>query len=110
MLGMPAWAAMNGQAIVIGLGDGEDAKLDEMLMGATGDAGRLSRLHLNGDMYRQWVDVMADKAQAYASAMNDASAADGAPDDQAAQTAAAERSKAQFQSMKAQAARIVQVG
>jgi hypothetical protein len=110
MLGMPAWAAMNGQAIVVGLGEGEDGKLDEMLMGATGDAGRLSRLHLNGDMYRAWVDVMAEKAQAYASAMNAASSADGAPDDQAAQTAAAERSKAQFDSMKAQASRIVQVG
>lgn len=110
MLGMPGWAAMNGQAIAIGLGNGEDAKLDEMLMGATGDAGRLGRLHLNGDMYRQWVDVMSEKAQAYANAMTEASGADGAPADQAAQTSAAQRSKAQFEAMKAQAARIVQVG
>src|SRR6201991_236716 len=110
MLGMPGWAAMNGQAIVIGLGDGEDAKLDEILMGATADAGLLSRLHLNGDMYRAWVDVMADKAQSYANAMTEASGADGAPDDQAAQTSAALRSKAQFEAMKSQAARIVQVG
>ncbi|NID15550.1 hypothetical protein [Luteibacter yeojuensis] len=109
MLGMPGWAAMNGQAIAIGVGDGEDGKLDEMLMGAIGDAGRLGRMHLNGDMYRMWVDVMAEKAQAYASSMAEAAGADGAPEDQAAQASAAERSKMQFDAMKAQAARIVQV-
>jgi len=109
MLGMPGWAAMNGQAIVVGVGAGEDAKLDEMLMGSVGDAGRLSRFHLNGDMYRAWVDVMADKAQSFANNMAEAAGADGAPDDQQAQAAAAERSKAQFEAMKAQAARIVDV-
>lgn len=109
MLGMPGWAAMNGQAIAIGVGLGEDAKLDEVLMASTGDAGRLSRMHLNGDMYRAWVDVMADKAKAYANAMSTAAGADGAPDSQAEDTAAAERSKAQFDSMKAQATRVVQV-
>ncbi|SEV84272.1 hypothetical protein [Luteibacter sp. 329MFSha] len=109
MLGMPGWAAMNGQAIVIGVGEGEDAKLDDMLMGSVGDAGRLSRLHLTGDMYRTWVDVMADKATSYAASMAEAAGADGAPDDQQAQAMAAERSKAQFDAMKAQAARIVRV-
>jgi hypothetical protein len=109
MLGMPGWAAMNGQAIAIGVGPGEDAKLDEVLMASTGDAGRLSRMHLNGDMYRAWVDVMADKAQTYANAMTTAAGADGAPDSQADDTAAAQRSKAQFDAMKAQATRVVQV-
>ncbi|SKB92716.1 hypothetical protein [Luteibacter sp. 22Crub2.1] len=109
MLGMPGWAAMNGQAIAIGLGAGEDAKLDDVLMGSTGDAGRVSRLHLNGDMYRSWVDVMADKAQAFASNMTEAAGADGAPDGQADTAAAAQRSKAQFDAMKAQAARVMQV-
>ncbi|WP_213948749.1 hypothetical protein [Luteibacter sp. dw_328] len=109
MLGMPGWAAMNGQAIAIGVGPGEDAKLDEVLMASTGDAGRLSRMHLNGDMYRAWVDVMAEKAQTYANAMTTAAGADGAPDSQAEDTAAAQRSKAQFDSMKAQATRVVQV-
>lgn len=109
MLGMPAWAAMNGQAIAIGVGAGEDAKLDDVLMGSTGDAGRVSRLHLNGDMYRSWVDVMADKAESFASNMTEAAGADGAPDGQADTAAAAQRSKAQFDAMKAQAARVVQV-
>jgi hypothetical protein len=109
MLGMPGWAAMNGQAIAVGVGAGEDAKLDEVLMGSTGDAGRVSRLHLNGDMYRSWVDVMAEKAKAYASAMTEAAGADGAPDDQASTAATAQRSNAQFDAMKAQAARVVQV-
>ncbi|MET0254472.1 MAG: hypothetical protein ABW193_01685 [Luteibacter sp.] len=109
MLGMPGFAAMNGQAIAIGVGAGEDAKLDEVLMGSTGDAGRASRLHLNGDMYRSWVDVMAEKAQAFASNMTEAAGADGAPDGQADTAAAAQRSKAQLDAMKAQAARVVQV-
>lgn len=109
MLGMPGWAAMNGQAIAVGVGAGEDAKLDDVLMGSTGDAGRVSRLHLNGDMYRSWVDVMADKAKSYASAMTEAAGADGAPDDQATTAATAQRSNAQFDAMKAQAARVVQV-
>ena len=109
MLGMPGWAAMNGQAIVVGVGEGEDGRLDELLMGSVGDAGRVSRFHLNGDMYRAWVDVMADKAQSFAANMAEAAGADGAPDDQQAQAAAAERSKAQFEAMKAQAARIVDV-
>lgn len=109
MLGMPGFAAMNGQAIAIGVGAGEDARLDEVLMGSTGDAGRVSRLHLNGDMYRSWVDVMAEKAQAFASNMTEAAGADGAPDGQADTAAAAQRSKAQFDAMKAQAARVVQV-
>jgi len=109
MLGMPGWAAMNGQAIAVGVGAGEDAQLDDVLMGSTGDAGRVSRLHLNGDMYRSWVDVMADKAKSYASAMTEAAGADGAPDDQATTAATAQRSNAQFDAMKAQAARVVQV-
>jgi len=109
MIGMPGWAAMNGQAIAIGVGLGEDSKLDEVLMASTGDAGRLTRMHLNGDMYRQWVDVMAEKAQTYANAMTTAAGADGAPDSQADDTAAALRSKAQFDAMKAQATRVVQV-
>lgn len=110
MLGMPGWAAMNGQAVAIGLGDGEDAKLDDVLMGSIGDAGRLSRVHLNGDMYRAWVNFMAQKADTYANAMAEAAGADGAPDDQATDASAAQRSKAQFESMKAQAARVVSVG
>ena len=109
MLGMPGFAAMNDKAIVIGLGAGEDARLGELLSASTGDAGRVSRLHLNGDMYRSWVDVMADKAQTYASAMSEAAGADGAPDDQAETAATAQRSKAQFDAMKAQAARVQQV-
>lgn len=109
MLGMPGFAAMNDKAIVFGLGAGEDAKLGELLSASTGDAGRVSRLHLNGDMYRSWVDVMAEKAQTYASSMAEAAGADGAPDDQAETAATAQRSKAQFDAMKAQAARVQQV-
>ncbi|MET0935226.1 MAG: hypothetical protein ABWX83_04510 [Luteibacter sp.] len=110
MFGAPGFAAMNGQAIAIGIGAGEDAKLDEVLMASTGDAGRLGRVHLNGDMYRQWVNVMAEKADTYANAMSAAAGADGAPDSQPDDAAAAQRSKAQFEAMKAQAARVVQVG
>ncbi|MDF4025189.1 hypothetical protein P3W24_09460 [Luteibacter sp. PPL201] len=109
-LGMPAFAAMNGQAVAIGVGAGEDNKLDDALMGALGDAGRMVRVHLSGDMYRSWIDVMAEKAQTYAQAQAEAAGADGAPDDQASMAATAQRSKAQFDAMKQQAARVVQVG
>ncbi|KAF1006651.1 MAG: hypothetical protein GAK28_02325 [Luteibacter sp.] len=109
-LGMPAWAAMNNQAIAIGVGAGEDAKLGDVLTASTGDAGRLSRLHLNGDMYRSWVDVMAEKAQTYAeSTANDADNNDDPQVDLSAHANAAARSKAQFDAMKAQAARVQQI-
>ncbi|MBB3227346.1 hypothetical protein FHW69_001969 [Luteibacter sp. Sphag1AF] len=107
MAGQPAWVAMTDAALAIGIGAGEDARLSDTLKASTGDAGRMARMHLNGDMYRSWIDLMADKAGAYAEAT--AASADESGNPEKAGDAAASRSKAQFDAMRAQAARIVSV-
>jgi hypothetical protein len=107
-LGTPVWAAMGPKALALAVGQGEDAKLSEMLSAASGDAGRLGRLSLNGDMYQAWVKAMAQKAERIAELTAQADAND--PDEQASAKAAADRSKAQFESMQAQAARIKSIG
>lgn len=109
MVGQPGSAAMNDKALVIGLGAGEDAKLGDMLKDSTGDKGRMFRLHLTGEMYSKWVDLMAEKAdqmaQAGAGATDDPTLS---PDEAAkAHADAAARSKTQFDAMRAQAARVV---
>jgi hypothetical protein len=103
-LGAPVWAAMGPKALAVAVGQGEDVKLGELLNAASGDAGRLGRLSLSGDMYQAWVKAMAQKAEHIAQ-ITAASQSDD-PQAQASAKAAAERSKAQFESMQAQAARI----
>ena len=103
-LGQPVWAAMGPKALALAVGQGEEAKLGDLLGAATGDAGRLGRLHLSGEMYQAWVKAMAQKAQHIAELTASADADD--PDAQATAKAAAERSRLQFESMQAQAARI----
>jgi hypothetical protein len=107
MAGQPGWAAMNDQAIAIGLGAGEDAKLGDMLKASIGDSGRMARAYINGDMYRTWVNYMAEKIDANAAAAApdvDEPAADKSP------SAATMRLKSQFQGMRAQAEHIVSAG
>ncbi len=110
MVGQPGWAAMSDKAVVIGIGAGEDAKLGDMLKAPIGDTGRMARGFINGDMYRSWVGLMADKAESMADATAAAAAVDGDTDPAAAAKAranAAAHSKAQFDAMRAQAERIV---
>jgi len=102
-LGAPVWAAMGPKALALAVGQGEDVKLGELLNAAGGDAGRMGRLSLSGEMYQAWVKAMADKAEHIAELT--AGSADD-PEAQAAAKATAARSKAQFESMEAQAARI----
>jgi hypothetical protein len=112
MLGQPAWVAMNDKALALGVGAGEDAKLGETLKSPTGDAGRMTRLHLSGAMYLNWLQLMEQKADSLAAATAAISKSDepsisGDSADDATQTAAnAARSKAQFAAMKAQAERV----
>ncbi|HEX7341499.1 MAG TPA: hypothetical protein VF269_04390 [Rhodanobacteraceae bacterium] len=51
----PIWLAMGKQALAIGVGAGEDAKLGALVNAAGGAAGTLSSLHVNGAMYAQWL-------------------------------------------------------
>jgi hypothetical protein len=109
MLGQPVWAAMSGKALALGIGAGEDAKLADTLKQPGGDAGRMMRLHLDGAMYLNWVDLMAQKADSLAAAtaaMAKSDDADGSNPAAVPNPEAAARTKAQFESMKAQAARI----
>jgi hypothetical protein len=106
-LGAPVWAAMGPKSLALAVGQGEDVKLGELLNAASGDAGRLGRLSLSGEMYQAWVKAMAQKAEHIAELTAAAQADD--PQAQATAKATAERSKAQFESMETQAARIKSV-
>src|ERR1700761_1988844 len=110
-LGQPAWVAMSDKALVLGIGAGEDAKLGDMLKTPEGDAGRMMRMHLTGDMYQTWVQAMEAKSDQLAQltanmAKNGDDAADSDADAVKEQQQAAARSKAQFESMRQQAARV----
>jgi hypothetical protein len=108
-LGQPAWVATSDKALVLGIGTGEDGKLGDMLKSPEGDTGRMMRMHLTGDMYQTWVQAMEAKSEQLAQL----TANMGKSDDDAADTdavkeqqQAAARSKAQFESMRQQAARV----
>jgi hypothetical protein len=112
MLGQPAWVAMNDKALALGVGAGEDARLADTLKDPAGSVGQMTRMHLSGAMYLNWLQLMEQKVDSLASAAaamsgSDEPSIDGAGTDSAAQAAAsAARSKAQFAAMKAQAARV----
>ncbi len=103
-LGAPVWAAMGPKSLALAVGQGEEVKMGELLNAAAGDAGRLGRLSLSGEMYQAWVKAMAQKAEHIAELTAEAQSDD--PQAQATAKATAERSKAQFASMETQAARI----
>ena len=112
-LGQPGWAAMSDKALVLGIGTGEDGKLSDMLKASEGDAGRMMRVHLTGDMYQTWVQAMEAKSEQFAQLTagmgkdgDDAADADAVKEQQQA----AARSKAQFESMRQQAARVKDLG
>jgi hypothetical protein len=113
--GQPAWLAMGDKALALAIGQGEDGKLADMLKSPMGDAGRMVRMRLDGPMYQAWVKAMGDKAEQYAaaSAVTDSDAEDDASkqdaDAEKAKTDAIARSKAQFESMRAQAERVKEV-
>lgn len=110
-LGQPVSVAMSDKALALAIGQGEDAKLGDLLKASAGDAGRMARLHLNGDMYLAWIKAMEQKSERIADLTNSMGHEEGSEDsdDQAAaaaRKAAAERSKAQFETMRQQAERI----
>ncbi len=110
MLGQPAWVAMNDKALALGVGAGEDTKLADTLKDAGGSAGQMTRMHLSGAMYLNWLQLMEQKVDSLASAAAAMSGSDepsiDAADSTAQAAASAARSKAQFAAMKAQAARV----
>ncbi|MHA6204452.1 hypothetical protein ACXU4B_08525 [Dyella soli] len=107
-LGTPVWVAMGPKALALAVGPGEDGKLGETLGARTGDAGRLGRLHVNGDMYVAWANAMAQRAERMAELA--ASTPADNPDAAAAAKANAAGSRAQIETMRADAARIKAIG
>jgi hypothetical protein len=105
-LGEQGWAAMTPKSLSMAVGAGEDAKLADMLKQPAGDAGELMRMHLDGDMYSNWIDLMEQKAETAATmeaAMNPTESAD----QNGEKTAAVEiaNTKAQFAAIKLEAQR-----
>lgn len=111
-LGQPVWVAMGDKALALAIGQGEDGKLDGMLKAPAGDAGRMSRVHLSGDMYLSWIKAMEDKSDRLKQLTDSVShdengdAEDADKEEAANAVAAAARAKAQFESMRKQAERI----
>ena len=109
-IGEPVWAAKGAKALGVALGAGEDAKLSDMLKQPSGDAGQMMRLHIDGDMYLNWVKLMAQRAQAAATV---AAAANPSPtpddDTQKAVAIASANAQAQFTAMQQQVAHIKDV-
>jgi len=113
MLGQPAWLAMSDKALALGVGAGEDAKLADTLKDPVGDAGQMTRMHLTGAMYLDWLQLMEQKVDSLAAATaaigkSDEPSIDNVDGDDGATQAAADaaRSKAQFAAMKSQAERV----
>lgn len=107
MFGQPAWLAMGPASLGLGIGTGEDAKLADALKAAAGAPGQMLRMHLSGQMYLDWITLMQQKAgglTAAAAALSKDETTD--PADQADKAASDARTKAQFDAMRAQAARI----
>ncbi len=104
-LGQPISLAMSDKALAASVGQGEDAKLGDMLKAKGGDAGVLGRVHLTGDMYLSWVKTMQQRAEAMLS-LRDAIGGEAGQDQDAEQKHAMERAKVQFDSMRAQVERI----
>ena len=116
MLAQPAWIAMSDKALALGVGAGEDGKLGDTLSAPTGDAGQMTRMHLSGSMYLNWLQLMEQKADSLAAATaaigksdekSDEPSLDNDSGEDATQIAAnVARSKAQFAAMKSQAQRV----
>lgn len=107
ILGQPAWLAMGSKALALGIGAGQNARLAGTLQAPMGAAGRMLSMHLSGDMYLSWITLMQQKTDSLTAAASAMTGTDGAaPADPAADKASAARTKAQFDAMRAQAARI----
>jgi hypothetical protein len=115
MLGQPAWIAMTDKVLALGVGAGADAKLRESLKSPGGDAGRMARMHLSGNMYMEWLRLMEQKVDSFAAATaaltrsDEPSMTPDSTNDVQEIAADAARSKAQFAAMQLQAERILNI-
>ena len=108
VLGESGWAAMGAKSLGMAVGAGEDGKLADIMQQPGGGAGELMRTHLDGAMYANWIDLLEQRAETTA-AMNSALNSDDAGA-QGDPKAALARTKAQFEAIKSEAARIKAIG
>ncbi|MEO6927000.1 MAG: hypothetical protein ABI129_10080, partial [Rhodanobacter sp.] len=80
-IGQPAWVAMGDKALALGVGAGEETKLADTLKQPGGSAGQMSRMHIDGAMYLQWVQLMQDKVDAISAAASAMGKTDDSSDD-----------------------------
>jgi hypothetical protein len=112
MVGQQTWVAMGENALALGVGTGEDARLTSTLNDPVGDAGQIARIHVDGAMYLTLLQLMEQKVDSLAAAtaaMNkgDDSSMDDADNGNTGSTAdTVASSKAQFAAMEARAVRI----
>lgn len=104
MLGQPAWVAMGGKSLALGIGEGADARLADTLKDPTGEAGQMTRMHLSGTMYLTWLKLAEQKLGDVTAAIGKTSSDGG--DDATDAATELERSRQQFTAMKAQAERV----
>ncbi len=104
-VGQPGWVAANSKAVAIGIGAGEGSQLATDLAAPASGHAPLGSIHLNGSMYRNWVELADLRAAQSREAMLDAQPADGTTASMPASALAAS-SRAQMASMRAQADRI----
>ncbi|WP_233841227.1 hypothetical protein [Dyella sp. 2HG41-7] len=110
-LGESGWAALGTKSVGIAVGANEDSKLADVMTQPGGDAGDLLRLHLDGDMYGNWIHMLEQRAEnaAAMSATMNPSGADPQNDQKSADAAVAS-TKAQFAAMESEAAHIKAIG
>ncbi|RDS84639.1 hypothetical protein DWU98_01340 [Dyella monticola] len=105
------WAAMGPKSLGVAVGSDEDSKLADVMQQPGGEAGELMRAHLDGGMYANWIDLLEQRAETAATMAATANPDDADPqNDQKNTTAAIASTKAQFEAMKSEAARIKAIG
>lgn len=105
------WAAMGDKSLGVAVGAGEDSKLADLLKQPGGDAGELMRVHLDGDMYSNWIQLLEQRAENAATMAAAANPDDANPsDDQKNAATMLANTKAQFKAMESEAAHIKAIG
>jgi hypothetical protein len=59
---LKAWVAMGPKALGVAIGTGQDKTLSEVVAAKGGNAGQIARMHITGDMYGQWLQVVLQKS------------------------------------------------
>ncbi|GLQ95855.1 hypothetical protein [Dyella mobilis] len=111
-LGESGWAAMGAKSLGVAMGGADESdKLADLLKQPGGDTGDLMRMHLDGDMYANWIHLLEQRAETAASMAAAANPDSSDPQgDQKNTDATLASTKAQFAAMESEAAHIKAIG